>query len=356
MDERLLLVRQLLSEGDVAGAEGEARKIEDPYWRSYALRWVAEALADEPERALEVALSIEEPSVRDEALRSLAYIFSKNEKFKEALETARKIGNSFLRKKAFRAVSNFLARAIATKGVEIRLSDLKLDERDLEDLKPLPYGIIYKDGKLMPGSVLHRIKGEVMSGVVDRSAEGPKREPPKPVFESEESEPEDYVFEYIRKLIEEGELEEAEKLAKGLPEPFRSFYLEEIGVRLLETGDTARAEEIFRELEVSDVLGSLLARKNLDKPELVLKYLEKTHNPATRLMVAYEVTKERGVDTEFLRNALIWATDEWKRGRILKFLAFEMLEEAKEKGDERLRRISRELFELGKSVENSSEN
>jgi len=355
MDERLLLVRQLLSEGDVAGAEDEARRIEDPYWRSYALKWIAEALADEPEKALEVALSIEEPSVRDEALRSLAYVFSKSGKFKEALEIARKIGNSFLRKKAFRAVSNFLARAIAERSVGIRLSDLNLDERDLEDLKPLPPGIVYKDGKLMPGSVLHRIKGKVMEGVVDRSGEGPKRELPKPVFESEEAETEDYVFEYIRKLIEEGELEEAEKLAKGLPEPFRSFYLEEVGVRLLEAGDVRRAEEIFRELEVSDVLGSLLARKNLHRPELVLRYLEKTHNPATRLMVAYEVTKDRGVDPEFLRSVLIWATDEWKRGRILKFLAFEMLEEAKKKGDERLRKISRELFELGKSVENPRE-
>jgi len=355
MDERLILVRKLLSEGDVTGAQEKARRIEDPYWRSYALRWVAEALAGEPERAIEVAQSIEEPSIRDEALCSLTYIFSKNEKFREAIGTARKIGNQFLRKKALRAVSNFLAKAIATKGIELRLSDLGLDERDLEDLKPLPYGIIYKDGKLMPGSVLHRIKGDVLSGVVDRSTEGPREEPPKPRFETKESKAEGYVVEYIGKLIEKGELEEAEKLAKGLPEPLRSHYLEEIGVKLLEAGDETRADEIFRELEVSDVLGALLARRNLDCPERVLKYLEKIHNPATRLAVAYQVTKEKGVDAGFLRNALLWATDEWKRGRILKFLAFEMLKEAREKSDERLRKTARDLFELGKQVGNGAE-
>lgn len=351
MDERLLLVRKLLSEGDVAGARKEAERIDDPYWRSYALRWVAEALAGEPERALEVAQSIEEPSIQDETLRSLAYIFSKNEKFKEAIETARKIKNQFLRKKALRAVSNFLAKAIAMKGVELRLSDLRLDERDLEDLKPLPYGIVYKDGKLMPGSVLHRIKGEVAGGVLDRSEEGPKRGPPKPKFEIKDSRPEEYVVDYIEKLLEKGELEDAERLARGLPEPFRSYYLEEIGVRLLEAGDEVRAEEMFRELEVSDVLGALLARRHLDSPERVLKYLEKTHNPATRLMVAYEVTKERGVDPDFLRNVLIWAADEWKRGRILKFLAFEMLREAKKTGNDELRKTARNLFELGKQLE-----
>ena len=350
MDERLLLVRQLLGEGDVEKAREVAQKIEDPYWRSYALKWVSEALADNPPRAIEVATSIEEPTIRDEALRSLAYMFSRDGRFKEALETARRIGNAFLRKKAFRAVSNFLARAIATKGIEIRLSDLKLDERDLEDLKPLPYGIVYKDGKLMPGSVVHRIKGEIKTGLVERTEKAPKWEPPKPVFETER-EPESYVFEYIQKLIEEGELEEAEKLARGLPEPFRSFYLEEIGVKLFESGDVSKAEKVFDELESSQALGSLLARENVQNPELVLKYLEKTHNPVTRLMVAYEVTKERGIDRDFLRNVLIWATDGWKRGRILKFLAFEMLEEAKRRGDERLRRISRELFELGMSVE-----
>ncbi|WP_456422191.1 hypothetical protein [Thermococcus sp.] len=350
MDERLLLVRQLLKEGNVSGAEEEARKIKDSYWRSYALRWVAEALGKTPEKALQVATSIEEPSIRDEALSSLAYIFSRNGDFKVALETARKIGNSFLRKKALRVVSNFLARAIATKGIQIRLSDLKLDEKDLEDLKPLPYGIVYKDGKLMPGSVLHRIRGKIASGVVDRSKEGPKWTPPKPVFEKE-AEPESYVFDYIGKLIEEGDLREAEKLAKGLPEPFRSFYLEEVGVKYLERGDLRNAEEVFHKLKVSEVLGSLLARRNTDRPDIVLKYLEKTYNPVTRLMTVYEVTKKRGVDSEFITNALMWATDEWKRGRILKFLAFEMLEEAKREDDKRLRRISKELFEIGMNVE-----
>ena len=350
MDERLLLVRQLIGEGKVEEAREEALKIGDTYWRSYALRWVVEALADDPERAIEVATSIDDPGIRDEALRSLAYLLSKNGRFKEAIEVARRIGNSFLRKRAFRAVGNFLARAIVTKGLEIRLSDLKLEERDLEDLKPLPYGVIYKDGTLMPGSVLHRIRGEVKDGVI---GEGDKKlhwSPPRPLFK-DESEPEDYVLEYIGKLIEDGNLEEAEKLAKGLPEPLRSYYLEEVGVKLMEIGDMNGAERIFGELETSQILGSLLARRNLDNPELVLRYLEKTRNPATRLMVAYEVTKRLGVNVEFLMNVLIWTTDGWKRGRILKFLAFEMLAEAKQKSDSRLRKISRELFELGMKVE-----
>ncbi|WP_054839870.1 hypothetical protein [Thermococcus sp. JCM 11816] len=181
MDERLFIIKTLLRDGRREEALKEARKIKDSYWRSYALRWVAESYATEPEKALEVASEIEEHSIRDETLASLSYLFSRNGgEFKKALEAARLIKDQFVRKKAFRSVSNLLAIAVARGGTEIRLSDLKLDERDIEELKPLPpHGIVYKDGKLMPGATLHRIKGEVQTGVVERFEKRPKWRPPR---------------------------------------------------------------------------------------------------------------------------------------------------------------------------------
>ncbi len=349
MDERLLSVKALLAEGKREEALRTAESIDDPYWRSYALRWVVEAYVDTPERAVEIAEEISVPSIRDEALRSLSYLFSKGEKFKEALEAARRIRNQFIRKKAFRAVSNYLARAIISKGLKgVRLSDLNLTESDIDDLKPLPYGLVYKDGKIMPGAKILPLKGEMRSGIIERfekRLEG--RTPPKPQFSEEESAKNQYVVDYVRKMISAGELEEAERIARGLVEPFRSYLLEEIGLKLIEAGDVTKAEKLFEDLKVADALGSALARRHLKEPDKVLRYLGKVYNPATRLMVAYEVTKDRGVEREFLANVLLWATDEWKRSRILKFLAFEMLEESKRKNDERLRLISKKLFELG---------
>lgn len=351
MDERLLRVRGLLKEGRLDEAKREAARIADPYWRSYAMKWLAEALSKRPEEAVEVALSIDEPSIRDEALRSLVYLFSREGRFKEAVETARKIKNQFLRKKALRTVGNFLAKAIAERGAGIRLSDLNLDERDLEDLKPLPYGIVYKDGKLMPGSTLHRIKGEVKEGVIElggkvqRKAGIRKPEPP-------ESGTSDYVVSYVEKLVEEEKLEEAEKLARGLPEPIKSRILEEIGLQYAAQGRLAEAERILEKLEASEVLGAVLARRHINSPEKVLLYLRKTYDPAARLAVLYEFVKRNGVSEHFLKEALKWGTDGWKLGRLIKLLAFEMLEEAKREGDDDLRRTSRELFELGKRIEN----
>ncbi|NJE61698.1 hypothetical protein [Thermococcus sp. 21S7] len=350
MDEGLLEVKRLLSEGKPEEALRKAAGISDPYWRSYALRWVAEAHSKDPEKAVKIAESIRVPSIRDETLRSLAYLFSKSGKFREALEVARKIKNQFLRKKALRAVSNFLARSIISKGVtEIRLSDLNLDERDIEDLKPLPYGLIYRDGKIMPGAKILPLKGEVREGVIERFEKLGRRKIPAPEFQEESNL--EYVSDYVLRLIEKGSLTEAENLARGLPEPMKSYLLEEIGIRFLESGLEGEAERIFGELTTANVLGSMLARKRLNDPDAVIAYLGRIHNPATRLMLAYEVTKKNGLNEKFLSAALMWATDEWKKGRILKFLAFEMLEEAKRTGDERLRRISRELFELGRSIE-----
>ncbi len=349
MDRKLFSVKTLLTEGKREEALSTAESIEDPYWHSYALRWIVEAYADDPERAVEIAGEITVPSIKDEALRSLSYLFSKDEKFREALEAARRIKNQFLRKKALRAVSTYLAKAIISKGLKgVRLSDLNLTESDMDDLKPLPYGLVYKDGKIMPGAEILPLKGEVRGGIIERfekRLEG--RIPPKPQFSEKESERNQYVVDYVRRMISIGELEEAEKIARGLVEPFRSYLLEEIGLKLLEAEDSTRAENLFKDLRVADVLGSALARRHLKEPDKVLGYLSKVYNPATRLMVAYEVTKDKGIDRGFLTSVLLWATDEWKRSRILKFLAFEMLEESKRKNDERLRLISKGLFELG---------
>ncbi len=350
MDERLLHVRSLLKEGRLEEAKREASRISDSYWRSYAMKWLAEALAERPKEAIEVALSIEEPSIKDETLRSLVYIFSREGRFKNAIETARKIKNPFLRKKALRTVGNFLAKVIAEKNTGIRLSDLNLDERDIEDIKPLPYGIVYKDGKLMPGSTVHRIKGEIREGIIELSGKTHERlEFRRP--ELIESETNEYVVLYVKKLVETGKLEKAEKLAKGIPEPIRSRILEEIGLNYIAQGKLIEAERILKELEISEVLGAMLAREYLDSPKKVLLYLKKTYDPVARLAVVYKFVKQNGTSEYFLREALKWGTDEWKLGRLIKFLAFEMLDEAKRKGDVRLVRISRELFELGKHIE-----
>jgi tetratricopeptide (TPR) repeat protein len=250
MDEKLLSVKSLLLRGDVEEALNTAKSITDPYWRSYALRWVVEGYTETPEKALEVAAAIEVPSIRDEAFRTLTYIFSKKGDFKLALEAARRIKNQFIRKKAFRTVSNYLAKAVVSSGApEVRLSDLKLDENDINDLKPLPYGLVYKDGKIMPGAEILPLKGEVREGIIERfekRLEG--RTPPKPAFAEKEMVENEYVIDYARRLIERGNLEEARKIAKGLPEPIRSVLLEEIGVRLLKAGNVEGAEEIFQEL------------------------------------------------------------------------------------------------------------
>ncbi|MBP1911936.1 hypothetical protein [Thermococcus stetteri] len=350
MDERLFIVKTLLREGRLEEALKEARSIRDPYWRSYALRWVAESYAHDPEKALKIAEGIEEHSIRDETLASLSYLFSKNGEFKRAIEAARLIKDQFIRKKAFRSVSNLLAIAVARGGSEIRLSDLKLDERDIEDLKPLPHGVVYKDGKLMPGSTLHRIKGEVQTGVVERFEKRPKWKPPEPEFEGKEQTNE-YVLSYLDRLLDEGKLEEAEKLAKGLPEPLRSAYLERIGVKYLEEGNAERAEGMFSQLEVANLLGYALIHHYGYDAEKALRYVQKVFDPLPRMLIAYELAKKGGVENDTLIEVLSWRGTPSKIGRVLKFLAFEMLEEAKKLKDDELRKTSKELFELGRRVE-----
>ncbi|QDA30814.1 hypothetical protein FH039_03215 [Thermococcus indicus] len=356
MDTKLLTVKSLLAERKREEALNIAEGIADRYWRDYALKWVAEAYAENPGRAMDIAQRIVAPTIRDETLRSLSYLFSKEGNFKAALEAARMITNQFTRKKAFRTVSNYLAKSIIQKGVsEVRLSELDLTDRDIEDLKPLPYGLAYKDGKIMPGAEILPIKGEMKMGIIPRfekRLEG--RTPPKPVFAGEDTEKTEYVSEYILKLIDEGNLEEARKLAKGLAEPMKSALLEEIGMEYLKRGNVETAEKIFEELVRADMLGAALIELHPEDENRIQYYLSKVYNPVTRLLVIYEATKRKGVREDFLRRTLLWATDEWKLGRILKFLAFEMLNEAKRTGDDGLRKTSKGLFELGKRIENGS--
>lgn len=350
MDERLFIIKNLLRDGRREEALKEAQKIKDSYWRSYALRWVAESYAHEPEKALEIVGSIEEHSIRDETLASLSYLFSKNREFKKAIEAARLIKDQFVRKKAFRAVSNLLAIAVARGGTGIRLSDLKLEERDIEELKPLPHGIVYKDGKLMPGATLHRIKGEVQTGIVERFERRRKWKPPEPEFE-EKGQTNEYVLSYINRLLDEGKLEEAEKLAKGLPEPVRSAYLERVGIEYLNRGNAEKSEEIFSQLEVANTLGHALIHHYGYEVDRALEYIRKVFDPLPRMLIAYELAKKHGAKEKAILEVLSWRGMPSKIARVLKFLAFEMLEEAKKSKDDLLRKTSKELFELGKKIE-----
>ena len=351
MDERLLEIKRLLTKGELKQALEIAREIEDEYWRSYALKWIAESYVTDPKRAIEIATSIAIPSIRDEAFRSLVYFFSKAGEFKRAVEAAKKIKSQFIRKKAFRTVSNFLARTIISRGMAgIRLSDLNLDEGDIEALKPLPYGIVYEDGKLMPGAEILPLRGETREGIFERLGEPKKHRVPQYDMEHR-GDTSQYVVEYILKLIKENKLKEAEKLIKGLPEPMRSHLLEEAGVKFLENGLEDDAESIFEELQVSNVLGPMLAKRHLDDVSKVQKYLLKVWNPVARLIIAYELAKIKGTDEKLLDSILSCMQSTWKKGRVLKFLAFEMLREAKSSGDDRLRGISKQLFELGSRLE-----
>ncbi|MDV3103174.1 hypothetical protein [Thermococcus waiotapuensis] len=178
MDERLIEIKRLLNGGNPGAALALAGNIKDTYWRDYALKWIAEAYAMErPEKALEVAESISTESLRDETLRDISYVFSKSGLFRQAILAASKIKSEFTRKKALKAVSAMLARAIVEKhNTGVSLSELGLDEGDIELLKPLPQWISLKDGKLMPGSELLRMKGEFRNAVVPQG-ETPGRFP-----------------------------------------------------------------------------------------------------------------------------------------------------------------------------------
>lgn len=133
----------------------------------------------------------------------------------------------------------------------------------------------------------------------------------------------------------------------------RSAYLERVGIKYLERGHTERVERIFSQLEVANLLGYALIHHYGYTAEKALKYIQKVFDPPLpRLLVAYELAKKNGVNESAILEVLSWrGTPPPKIARVLKFLAFEMLKEAKKSKDEELRKTSKELFELGRKIE-----
>ncbi|WP_084593973.1 hypothetical protein [Palaeococcus ferrophilus] len=341
MDERLLEIKELIERGKVEAAYSKALKIGEAYWRSYALKWVAEALVrKDPGRALSLAGDIGVPTLRDETFLFLTYELSRMEKFREAIMAAKSIRDTYLKKKAFRSVSSAVGKAIARRGVkEISLSELDIDESDVEYLKPLPKGLEFKDGKFIVGSEIHGIKGEVKEGILTS-------EPlPKKVEKPEFGEVSERSARDVLALLDEGKAS-----LESLPEPLRFAAMEELGLECLERGDVECAERYFRELPVADYLGRALAWHALKIGREVGEYIVKIYNPAIKMALVYEsIVSKRNVDRQLLRIAF-GNLPRSKKGRLLKFLAFELLDDAKKRGDRELMRLSKELFVLGKNV------
>lgn len=333
-----------------------AESIEDPYWRDYALRWVAEAYAPKnPERAVEIAGMISTDSLRDETLGNLSYIFSREGSFKPAIETAKRIKDRFARKKALRAISTVLAEAIVERGVSgISLSELGLDERDLEALKPLPPGISFKDGKLMPGGKILRMKGEFGNKVVPVN-EAPRRTPQKPVFDIPGRE-EVYLIEYFNLMSETANVEELEYWAGLVDEPLRSTILEDAGLIHLRIGNVEKALELARRSSRTEGLGFLLAVHfiELGKPEKIPKFAERIQDPVKRLLLLEKAVK-MGLLEDHLVGGILKPKSDYVFARLLKFLAFEMLEEAKLRKDDSLLETSRKIFEKGIKIQREFE-
>lgn len=341
MDERLLEIKHLVERGEAEEAYREAVKIKEAYWKSYALKWVAEAFVSiDPERALSIAGKIGVPTLRDETFLFLTYEFSRMEKFKEAIMAAKAIRDTYLKKKAFRSVSSAIGKAIVRRGVkEISLSELDIDENDVEYLKPLPKGLEFKDGKFVVGSEIHGIKGEVKEGIITSDPLPRKVETPE--FE-DVSEP---STRDVLTLVDEGKAS-----MESLPEPLRFAVMEERGLECLERGDVECAQSYFRKLPAADYLGRELARCALKNREELDEYIAKIYNPAIKMALVYEfILSRRTVDRQLLKVAFGNLPRE-KKGRALKFLAFELLDEAKRRGDGELMNLSKKLFVLGKNV------
>lgn len=357
MDERLIEIKRLLNERNPGAALALAGKIKDPYWRGYALRWIAEAYAlERPEKALEVAEGISTDSLRDEALKDVSYIFSKAGMFKQAITAARRIKSEFIRKKALKAVSVMLARAIVEKGsAGVSLGELGLDEEDIEVLKPLPPGISFKDGKLMPGAELLRMKGEVREAVVPQN-EVPRAVPPKPSVGTLEPEGREYLVEYFEIPVWSANVEEIEYWAGLLDEPLKSRLLEEAGIVYLRAGNVERAEELCSMASHASKLGYLLALRALGDGDVekASGFARKVYDPVRRLLLVRAVLERGLLDEELLRKVL-GAKSDYILARVLKFFAFELLEEAKTTNDPGLRELSKGVFDLGIKIQREFE-
>ncbi|ASJ02530.1 hypothetical protein A3L09_04300 [Thermococcus profundus] len=357
MDERLIEVKSLINKGDLGAALALAGRIDDPYWRDYALRWVAEAYAQEnPGKALEVAGKIATESLRDEVFRDLSYIFSKNWMFKPAIEASKKIRSEFVRKKALKAVSAMLARAIVEKGsAGMSLSELGLDEGDIEVLKPLPPGISLKNGKLMPGAELLRMKGEFRNAVVSQN-EVAKVAPPKPSVKPLEPQLGGYLVGYFKLIADLANAEELQYWASLVGEPLRSRLLEDLGLIYLKSGNFEKAAEIYEKASRVSQLGFLLALKCLENGDAkrAVEFAEKIADPVKRVVLLEEMLRRGFLDEELARKVLTPKSD-YVLARLLKFFAFELLEESKMRNDSELRELSKRIFDLGVKIQREYE-
>ncbi len=355
MDERLIDVRSLISKGDLETALLIAQSIEEPYWRDYALKWVAEAYAERNlELALKTAEVISTESLRDEAFANLSYLFSKGGNFKLAIEVARKIRSEFTRKKAFRAVATILAKVIVERGAEVSLGELGLDENDVEALKPLPPGVLFKDGKLMPGGEILKIKGEFHNEVI-QLGETPKHVPEKPAFGVELRQA-GYFLDYLHLVKELASVEELEYWAGLVEGPLRDELLEEAGLLYFKAGLFERALGIAENVERTENLAYLLALRSLEEEKLdtLILLAPKIGNPVKRLLLMREVVV-RGLLDRKIAESILRPRSGYLLARLLKALAFEMLGDAKKSGSADLLQRSRETFEMGVKIQREFE-
>jgi hypothetical protein len=348
MDEMLIQVKELLARGDLESAYKITSKIKNPYWKDYALRWIAEAYALRSSgRAVEIASEITTDSIHDEVFRNLSYLFSRDGNFKLAIETAEKIRNQFLKKKALKSVSNMLAKVIVESGsAGISLGELGLEEEDIESLKPLPKGIVLKDGKLMPGAEILRLKGDVKMGIVPR-LEKPPKPSQAPEFKPLGGSKKNYLLGYFMELEERVEVEDLKKWAELTDEPLRSWILERTGLIYLKIGDRESAKELYHRVRWTRELGKELAFSFIETPEIGVEFLKKTPKSPARLLFIWELARRGTYDEMLYQKALDLENDKYKFARVLKFLAFELLEESKRKRNENMRRLSKKLFKEG---------
>ncbi|WP_048058346.1 hypothetical protein [Pyrococcus yayanosii] len=337
MIEKLAKVREAIERGKLEEAIKISKNINDPYWKSYAMKWLSQAMASKnPAEARRLASSIPIPSLRNEALLYLAYELSKRGKFKDAVDSARLIVDVYMKKKALRSISDALAEALKKMNIiEISLGELGLEEADVELLKPLPEGIKYEDGRFLVDATILPVSEEKGSAVVEMRDE-------KANLKEPELEP-----------LEMELLELTEENFENLPEPFRSALIESIGLHRLEEGDVEAAEELVEKITIG---GGTLARLLffLGREE----HLEKVRRPVDRILLAYRVLLLKPTDDAIpliytlfsdLRNR-----NPWKFARLMKFLAFELLEEGRKRRNKALLIKSKELFRKGKEEELSA--
>jgi len=346
MDERLVKVRELLSEGKVEGALSVARSMREPYWRDYALRWIVPELAKgKGEKAIQVAGSIRTDSIRDEVLRNLSYTFSRAGKFKLAIKAAWRIKSEYQRKRALSLIAEAIAKVIVEKGeAGVSLSELGLEEEDLEKVSRFLPQVSIKDGRLMPGTKLLRIKGEATTGVV---------EPPKapswfPPTAPRSGGSRSYLLGYFRFLRDEGDVEGLLRWGSLLGEPLKRALLGE-------------AAALYSRLNSLDCLVSMCQALNLSRKlregvkglflsGRIGEALECSKKlPAEeRLLLAGELLEERFFDEGVFRELL--RDGNYKLSLALKALAFELLEESKRRGDKGLGHLSKKVFDSGVKV------